>query len=291
MIAAMGMVREEVRFASGSADCAGWWYDAGGPATCVVMAHGFSLTMRDGLAPYAEAFAAAGCHVLAFDHRHLGESGGEPRGRFRIGAQQDDWRRALAFARSRPGVERVVLWGFSFSGGHVVSLLGRGADVAGALVLCPFVDGLSRVLRTPPLTVARIIPRAALDAVGRTTFIPVTGPVGSVAAMPFAGEQEGFAASIAPDSRWTSSVTPAVFLTVGLFRPVRRARRISVPLWVGRCADDITVSGKAVGRLAARSPAAELHEYAGDHFDPFHGDLPGRIAADQVAFLRTRGLV
>jgi alpha-beta hydrolase superfamily lysophospholipase len=80
------VTKSEVRFASGSSDCAGWWYDAGAsPAPCVVMAHGFSLTMRDGLAPYAEAFAAAGFHVLVFDHRHLGESGGEPRGRFRIG--------------------------------------------------------------------------------------------------------------------------------------------------------------------------------------------------------------
>jgi uncharacterized protein len=287
----MSVARAEVRFPSGSSDCAGWWYDAGGPATCVVMAHGFSLTMRDGLASYAEAFADAGAHVLVFDHRHLGESGGEPRGRFRIGEQQDDWRRAIAFARSRPGVERVVLWGYSFSGGHVASLLGGGYDAAAGLVLCPFADGLARVLRTPPLTSARIIPQAILDAAGRTRHIPVTGPVGSVAAMPFAGEQEGFAASVGPDSRWANRITPAVFLNVGLFRPVTRARRIAAPLWVGRCSEDITVSATAVAKLAEGAPAGELHEYDGDHFDPFHGELPARIAADQVAFLRARGLV
>jgi pimeloyl-ACP methyl ester carboxylesterase len=254
------------------------------------MAHGFSLTMRDGLAPYAEAFAAAGLHVLVFDHRNLGESGGRTRGRFRIGEQQDDWRAAIGFARSQPGVSQVVLWGYSFSGGHVTSLVGHGADVAAALVLCPFVDGLVRVLRTPPLTSARIIPRAIADAVGRTNHIPVTGPVGTVAAMPFAGEEEGFAASVAPDSLWSNSITPAVLLTVGLFRPVRRARRVAVPLWVGRCRDDITVSGAAVGRLAERAPRGELHEYDGDHFDPFHGELPSRIVADQVEFLRRQGL-
>jgi alpha-beta hydrolase superfamily lysophospholipase len=282
------VTKSEVRFASGSSDCAGWWYGAGAsPAPCVVMAHGFSLTMRDGLAAYAEAFAAAGFHVLVFDHRHLGESGGERRGRFRIGEQQDDWRRAIEFARSRPGVDpaRIHLWGYSFAGGHVVTLLGQGVDVAGAMVLCPFLDGLRRVLDTPPLTAARIIPRAVLDTVGRTTYIPVTGPPGTVAAMPFAGEEEGFAASIGPESRWANRITPAVFLNVGLFRPVRRARKVTVPLWVGRCADDITVSAPAVGRLAERAPAAELHDYPGDHFAPFHGDLPARIIADQVAFL------
>lgn len=287
----MTATRTEVRFASGDTECAGWWYDAGRRGTCVVMAHGFSLTMRDGLASYAEAFAAAGCHVLAFDHRHLGESGGEPRGRFRIAEQQQDWRNAVAFAGSMPGVERIVLWGYSFSGGHVVSLLADGVEAAAALLLCPFLDGLSRVLHTPPLTSARIIPRALLEVAGRTTHIPVTGPPGSVAAMPFAGEQEGFAASVAEDSRWSNAITPAVFLTVGLFRPVSQARDVGVQLWVGRCREDVTVSGAAIGRLADRAPDAELHEYDGDHFAPFHGDLPARVAADQVAFLGARGLL
>ena len=287
----MSEPRRDVRFPSGTAECAGWWYDAGGPATCVVMAHGFSLTMRDGLTAYAEAFAAAGAHVLVFDHRHLGESGGEPRGRFRITEQQEDWRRAVELARSRPGVERIVLWGYSFSGGHVASLLADDLDAAAGLVLCPFADGLARVLHTPPRTSARIIPLAVLDAVGRTRHIPVTGPVGSVAAMPLPGEEEGFAASVGVGSTWTNAITPAVFLTVALFRPVRRARRISVPLWVGRCRDDITVSGSAVARLAERAPAGELHDYDGDHFSPFHGDLPGQVAADQVSFLRSQGLV
>ena len=58
-----------------------------------------------------------------------------------------------------------------------------------------------------------------------------------------------------------------------------------MPLWVGRCADDITVSAAAVAKLAARSPHGELHDYPGDHFAPFHGDLPARIIDDQVAFL------
>ena len=40
------------------------------------MAHGFSLTRHDGLAAYAEALAAAGAHVVVFDHRYLGDSGG-----------------------------------------------------------------------------------------------------------------------------------------------------------------------------------------------------------------------
>ena len=60
--------------------------------------------------------------MLVFDHRYLGDSGGEPRQRFRKRDQLQDWRSAVSFARTLDGVdpERIVLWGFSFSGGHVV---------------------------------------------------------------------------------------------------------------------------------------------------------------------------
>lgn len=287
-----GTGRRDVSFISGDAACAAWWYPAtqepaGGRRPCVVMAHGFSMTRGDGLARYAEAFAAAGAHVLVFDHRHLGDSGGEPRQRFRARGQRADWHNAVAYARSRAEVDpqRIVLWGFSFSSGHIAALLARGLGVAAAMVLCPFVDGWARVRATPLRLSAWIIPRAVADLLGRHTLIPVTGPPGSHAAMTHPGEAEGFAASATADSRWVNLISPALFLTVALFRPVNRAGRIGVPLWVGRCTDDATVDPVAVGRLADRAPRGELHEFPGDHFAPFTS-TDDAVAAAQVAFLR-----
>jgi pimeloyl-ACP methyl ester carboxylesterase len=286
------MTRQDLTFASGGADCAAWWYRPADPqpdrAPCVVMAHGFSMTRRDGMEPYAEQFANAGAHVLAFDYRFLGDSGGEPRQRFRATEQREDWRNAVAFARALDGVDptRLVPWGFSFSGGSVVKLLADDLDAAAAIVLCPFVDGFARLRAGKPSVAAWIIPRALADLAGRHNLIPVTGPSGSRAAMSLPGEAEGFAASRRPDSQWRNEISPGVFATVALIRPVARARRIRVPLWVGRCADDITVDRKAIGRLVERAPRAELHEFPGDHFAPFHGDGIARVAEAQVAFLR-----
>ena len=104
--------------------------------------------------------------------------------------------------------------------------------------------------------------------------------------MTLPGEAAGFEASRRPGSRWRNEISPAVFLSVGLFRPVRGAARIRTPLWVGRCADDITVSGKAVGRLADRAPRGELHEFVGDHFAPFTGESTEAVVDSQVEFLR-----
>ena len=288
--------RVETPFTSGGERCAAWHYTPQTPnpaGTCVVMAHGFSLTRHDGLPRYAEALAAAGAHVLVFDHRYLGDSGGTPRQRFRRGAQLEDWRNAVAFARTLADTfaDRIVLWGFSFSGGHVVTLAAGRDDIAAAIVLCPFVDGLRRALGTPPNLSAWIIPRALADAAGRDTLITVTGQPCDHAAMALPGEADGFARAVPDGSPWRNEISPAVFLTVSTVRPVTKAAKVTCPLWVGLGERDITVHGPAVERLAERAPRGELHRYDSDHFDGFVGDLPEQIAADQVAFLTREGLL
>ena len=292
--------RTDLKFPSEGDQCAAWLYRPAAsteqPATgvpCVVMAHGFSLTRHDGLPDYAERLAAAGVAVLLFDHRYLGDSGGQPRQRFRKAAQMQDWRAAVAFARSLEGIdpERIVLWGFSFSGGHVVEVAAGDPRIAATLALCPMVDGLARALATPPMLSAWLIPRALADQFGRHNLVPVTGQPGEHAAMTLKGEADGFAAAVPPDSPWRNEISPAVFLTVAMHRPVARARKIAAPLWVGVGEQDVSVSKRAVERLAERAPQAELHRYPYDHFGSFLGEGPDRVAGDQIEFLRSRGLL
>jgi pimeloyl-ACP methyl ester carboxylesterase len=257
------------------------------------MAHGFSLTRHDGLPAYAERLAEAGIAVLVFDHRYLGDSGGEPRQRFRKRDQLQDWRAAVAHARTLDGVDpqRVVLWGFSFSGGHVVETAAADGGVAAALVLCPMVDGLARALATPPALSAWLTPRALADQFGRHNLVAVTGQSGEHAAMTLPGEADGFHAAVPEGSPWRNEISPAVFLTVALHRPLARARSLRMPLWVGLGEQDVSVSRGAVERLAARAPRGELHRYPYDHFGAFLGDGPQLVGGDQVDFLRRSGLL
>lgn len=289
-------MRDDVCFRSGRDEVAAWMYTPdrtpGGDLPCVVMAHGFSLTRHDGLDPYARAFAAAGLKVLVFDHRFLGDSGGQPRQSFTKAAQLEDWRNAIAYARAQPGVDadRIVLWGYSFAGGHVTTIAAEDHRLAAVIALCPFVNGLARVLAVPPREAARLVPTAIADRAGRVRRLPVTGAPGSGALMALPGEAEGFAATVAADSPWRNEMRPGVFLTVAFHRPLARADRITCPLWVGVCERDVSVDKRSVIKLAERAPDGELHRYDHDHFGPFHGDGPAAIAADQVAFLRRVGL-
>lgn len=121
--------------------------------------------------------------------------------------------------------DRVVLWGFSFSGGHVVETAAADQRI------------------------------------------------------------------VAEGSPWRNEISPAVFLSVALHRPLRLARRLRAPLWVGLGERDVSVSRRAVERLAARAAQAELHRYPYDHFEAFIGGGPERVAGDQVDFLRRRQLL
>jgi alpha/beta superfamily hydrolase len=254
--------------------------------SCVLMAHGFSMTRHDGLLPYARALRRAGHVVVVFDHRYLGDSGGLPRQRFRAAEQREDWHAVAAWAREHePSAARTVLWGFSFNGGQVGRLSLEIPRVVAVIALCPFADGLARVLRTPPRVAASVLPRAAADLAGGHVTIPVTGPAGSPGALTFPGEEEGFAAAAAPGSPWRNEISPGLFLTVALHRPYRLASRIPVPLWVGIGKRDVTVSARAVRHLAAQAPLGELHAYDVDHFEPFYTESSRAIAADQASFL------
>ena len=89
------------------AGLAGWLYTPADARACAVMAHGLSAVRDQRLPAYAERFAAAGLAVLLFDYRHFGASGGEPRQLLDIGRQLDDWRAAIAYARTALGDQLV----------------------------------------------------------------------------------------------------------------------------------------------------------------------------------------
>ena len=129
-----------------------------GPPPVIVMAHGLGAIKALRLSAFAERFQAAGYACLVFDYRHFGDSEGEPRELLSISRQREDWRAAVAYARSLPDVDtdRVVLWGTSFGGGHAIATAAADHAVVAAIAQCPFTDGLASARQISPLGSARL---------------------------------------------------------------------------------------------------------------------------------------
>ena len=272
------------------------------------MAHGFGGVRGAGLDAIARRFADAGATVLLFDYRYLGTSDGEPRGLIEPTRQRDDYRAAISYARSLAGVDpdRIVLWGTSFSAGHVCTVAAEDRRIVAAIVQNPYVNGLAALhyarRTTSASAVARLSLRWAADEVaallGRAPHrVALTGPPGATAVFTAPGAHDGYASILPPRSAdrraigWEPTVPARVLVRLLLDRPDARASAIQCPLLVAACGHDkIAPVGPAV-RLSRNAPQGELVLYPADHFDVFTTPLAERVRADQINFLQRIGVL
>ncbi|WP_308163415.1 alpha/beta hydrolase, partial [Nocardia alni] len=231
-------------FISHGTTCDAWYFEpaGSGPFTSgegvpvVVMAHGFGGTKDSGLEPFASRLAESGLAVFAFDYRGFGASGGQPRQRISLTGQVEDYRAAIAAAGRAPGADarRIVLWGISQSGGHVLSLAADRADVCAVVAMVPMIDGLSAgrsaMTQVGVGAVARSGAKAVRSALagrlgGKPTMMPLVGKPGEYAALTADGYYEQYLAVAGPT--WQNAVDAAVGLEIGAYRAARRAARIT----------------------------------------------------------------
>jgi uncharacterized protein len=283
----MSVSREDLNFVSGGDSCAAWLYAAAGvkaEAPVIVMAHGLSGTRRDRLGPFADRFAAAGFAALVFDHRGFGDSGGEA-DLFQPARQLEDWRAAIAFVRTLPGVDpsRVVTFGSSMGGGNALAAAAEDRDVAAAISQVPFLDIVRQAPRASPGVTARMLAAAI-----RGEHLPAIGRPHEPALINAPGGEEGWrhVVAIGEDSRWRNRVSSR-WLLGRPYRPVRHAPKLHCPwlVCVGE-ADRVAKPGPAIA-AAKHAPLGELRTYPGvDHFDVYDGPEHEALVADQLDFLR-----
>jgi pimeloyl-ACP methyl ester carboxylesterase len=288
--------RETVEFASQGIRCEAWCYrpEGGGRRALIVLGHGLGGTRQLRMDAYAERFAAAGYACLAFDYRNFGGSDGLPRGLVDVAGQLDDWRAAIAYARALPDVDasRIVLFGTSLGGGHVLSLAADDPDLAAIILQCPFTDGRASGGSVPLRTRMRVGWRSARDLVaaraGRDpVVIAGVGPPGAVALMTSSDAEPG-----ARRLRTECGLPPVgdpvparIALRLMAYRPARTSGRISCPTFVALCTyDEVTPADQARRHLTA-IPLAEFATYPIGHFELMLGEPFERVVADELDFL------
>jgi fermentation-respiration switch protein FrsA (DUF1100 family) len=256
------------------------------------MAHGFSGVREQRLDAYAERFADAGMAVLLFDYRHFGASEGRPRQLLSIRRQLEDWRVAIETARGLQDVDpaRIALFGSSLSGGHVQTIAASDPTIAAAIAQVPFCDGLRNLPALGTRHAIRLTLAGLRDAVrailGMAPYmIPAVGQPGTLAVMTTPDALSGFTALDPPASNWRNEVCARVMLTVGSYRPGKRAAEIRCPILYSIAERDLITPPSLAHEAAERAPHAEVATYDCGHFDPYVQPLWNEIVADQIEFL------
>lgn len=131
------------------------------------MAHGLGGTREMRLYEYAERFAAAGYACFLFDYRNFGASDGNKRQLINVSMQLEDWENAIEYVKkdNRIEGENLLLFGSSFSGGHVIWLSAHRNDVKATVAQCPYTDTIATVktvslryiLKKTPFVIADVL--------------------------------------------------------------------------------------------------------------------------------------
>jgi fermentation-respiration switch protein FrsA (DUF1100 family) len=274
--------RRDVEFdAEGGLKLRGWLFvpeNTNGPRPAVTMAHGYAA-VKDGLEPFARAFAEAGFVVLVHDHRNFGASDGAERGDVDPWQQIADWRRAISFLENQPEIDsaHIGIWGTSYAGGHALVLGATDRRLSAVVAQVPTISGFEQGLRrVPPEGIASLEGAFAEDDRGQLRGEPlrrqlIVSDDPTVPAAYRSKEAINFYLQQTPPGIRENSVT---------IRSTRAARMYEPGIWVPRVSptpllmvvalsDTMTPTDLALAAYERALEPKRLQLISGGHFDPY----------------------
>jgi uncharacterized protein len=272
----------------------GWFYrpQSSEPHPAITMAHGFAAVKEHGLDRFARAFAEAGFAVLVHDHRGFGASEGSPRQDIDPWRQMADWRRAISYLESRPGVDgkRLGIWGTSYAGGHAIMLGATDRRIRCVVAQVPTISGFEQGRRrvAPDAAVALEAAiaedeRAALKGEARRRTAVVSADLAEPAAYR-SPDAVAFYQQEAAKQTWSNDVTLRSTSAARAYEPGAWAPRVSPTplLMVVAMQDTLTVTDLALSAYEAALQPKRLVMIEGGHFVPYVEafDIAGKAAVD-----------
>ncbi|KAJ8495969.1 hypothetical protein ONZ51_g1403 [Trametes cubensis] len=250
---------------------------AKGGLPVIIMAHGITGNKLMGLAPYAETFASLGYATVVFDYRRWGASTGTPRHVIYVSEQLEDYRTAVKYCRQQPEFDphKVILWGTSFSGGHVVTLAAeRELNLSAVVAQCPYLgnSGPMKLSWAFVKTFLNGVVDVLRQAVGLyPKYIPAVAHPGEVGMLSTPGSKQGML-SLAQDTRdYPNEVAASSFFEIPFYNPNASAARITCPALVVAAEHDNLCILQAALELKDLSPRVELVVLPCEHFDLYPG--------------------
>jgi uncharacterized protein len=255
----------------------------------IIMAHGLGGEKSFGLNKFAEFYANLGYQVCVFDHSGFGLSSGAVKNLVDKSSQISDWKAVIDYLGSTYHIPKtnMILWGYSFSGAHVLTLASEQKFKA-VIANFPHADGLASLTLYPKKYLLPATMLAMQDIVlarfGKVKTMPV---VSSDRFAVLAGEDcyKGYLELIPQSLTWDNEVPARIIATVGLYRPTTVVHQITCPVFIAGAEQDSLIPIQATRKLAKKLKYGVYHEYSCGHFGLFHSPIHEQLLNAHQAFL------
>ena len=282
--------RKDIDFYSEGTRCSAWLYLPQTDKKCpvIVMAHGLGGTREMRLYEYAERFASVGYACFLFDYRNFGASDGNKRQLINVKMQLKDWHNAIEYIKkdSRIDADKLLLFGSSFSGGHVTYLSTNRNDVKGAVAQCPYTDtmatikevGLGYILKRAPFVIADV-----LSCV--TGYHPVMLKLSTYTGeLAFMEADEKTTRDFIGDTEYVNEAPARTLLEFLRYSPGKYFSKINTPIFVAACTqDDLAPADKTI-ELAKQCKTSTYKTFDCGHFEVYCNDFFEEAINDYIGF-------
>ncbi len=256
------------------------------------MAHGFGCDRAFVLPKAAEFFASHGFCVLLFDYRTFGDSGGEPRYNVDPITQGEDWLAAIQYAQKLDNVDaaNTVLWGTSYSGGHVLVAAAKANNIKAVLALVPYVGGEGAEIDVPLSYQIKGGAAAIWDVISSKLFnkpyyvkMAASPPEFSIGNSEEVVQE--FAHMVPKGYPWANRVQAKCLLKIGPYNPVDYAVDIHCPVLLIGAVDDNVTTIESIRNAHKTLKSSTLIELEGRHFQVYQDKVFAGVLERQLNFL------
>lgn len=270
-----------------------------GPFPAILMVHGWGGVQDALTLPFYAPFEQAGFAVMTFDYSGWAKSEGSPRNVINPWQREREVEKALEHLRAQPEIDadRIVLWGTSFGGGHVVRTAAKHPELLGAITQVPMLDGMAAVKAVPFLRKLRFGLYAFADLIRgkkKPIYVPVVAGQGEWASMDRDGAAEAMQQALqdlreaeGPEAAtYDNRVAARSVLTMGLYRPFKTLKQVQIPILIVGATRDSVAPFVEAKIQELDNPNITMEKIDANHFDPYFDPALTRNLGYQLAFLR-----
>ncbi|GEP78212.1 alpha/beta hydrolase [Staphylococcus carnosus] len=286
--------RSDVTFDSDGTPCSAWFYlpDISEKPPIIVMAPGLGGVKDMRLDDYAAKFAEAGFASLVFDYRNFGNSGGNRRQYINVKDQLEDWNYAIKFAKSIDSIDetQLLLFGTSFSGGHVMTLSSMRNDITATITQCPYTDTFATLKAISSkseskLTLLALFEKLLSISSYHSIMVPLAGEPGSISLMAVPDYQQ-YLELVPERSTFENKAQAATIFEFLKYSPGRYAQEINNPIFYAVCSNDNLAPAKTTIRHAKRSQKPTIREFNCGYFEIYSDNYFEEATDEYVKFFK-----